>query len=70
MVRGKPSTGLARQMDAFPPLDLLVLLYTCTDVWRYVLQGGREYGHVVALQGYFPHKMCVWSTVACGGPDP
>jgi hypothetical protein len=34
---------MARQMDMSPPLDLY-FMFTCTDVWEYVLQGRQEYG--------------------------
>jgi hypothetical protein len=32
MVSGKPSTQMARQMDALPPLDFY-FMFTRTDVW-------------------------------------
>jgi hypothetical protein len=37
----------------------LVLLVTWFDVWKYVLQGNQEYGHVVALQTYVLHTLGV-----------
>jgi hypothetical protein len=32
---------MARQMDAFPPLDFY-FMFTRTDVWEYVLHGRQE----------------------------
>jgi hypothetical protein len=62
---------MARQMDMSPPLDYLILLYTRTDVWEYVLRSRQEYDHVVVLQTYVLHNWCAYGlAVACGGPDP
>jgi hypothetical protein len=68
MVSGKPSTRLARQVDALPPLDFY-FMFTRTDVWEYVLQGRQEYGFCSRATDVYPG--CAYGpAVACGGPDP
>jgi hypothetical protein len=71
MVSGKPSTRLARQMDALPPVDFY-FMFTRTDVWEYVLQGRQEYGFCSRATDVCPvHIGCAYGpAVACGGPDP
>jgi hypothetical protein len=70
MVSGKPSTRLAWQVDALPPLDFY-FMFTRTDVWEYVLHGRQEYGFCSRATDVCPARvMCVRPAVACGGPDP
>jgi hypothetical protein len=71
MVSGKPSTRLARQVDALPPLDFY-FMFTRTDVWEYVLQGRQEYRFCSrATDVCLVHIGCAYGpAVACGGPDP
>jgi hypothetical protein len=71
MVSGKPSNQSARGVDIPPTTCILVLPVTRFDVWKYVLLGNQEYGHVVALQAYVLHFGSAYGpAVACGGTDP
>jgi hypothetical protein len=57
-------------VDIHPTTHNLVFR-TRTDEQEYVLHGGQEYGHVVALQTYILHIGCAYGpTIACGGTDP
>jgi hypothetical protein len=59
MVSGKPSNQSARQVDSSPTTRLL--FYVCThQLWEYVLQSRREYGHVVTLHTYVLHIGCAY----------
>jgi hypothetical protein len=70
MVSGKPSNQSARQVDLSPTTRPLFYVYT-HQLWEYVLQSRREYGHVVALQMYVLHIGCAYGpAVACGGFVP
>jgi hypothetical protein len=71
MVSGKPSTRLARQVGALPPLDFY-FMFTRTDGWEYVLHGRQEYGFCSRATDVCPaHIGCAYGpAVACGGPDP
>jgi hypothetical protein len=61
MVSGKPSTRMARQMDAFPPLNFY-FMFTRNDVWEYVLRGRQEYGFCSRATDVCPTQLvCVRS---------